>query len=441
MTTPLKIALVSEHASPLAVLGGVDAGGQNVHVAALADALGGLGHRVTVYTRRDAMGLAVEVPLRQGVIVHHVPAGPAREMSKDDLLPHMGAFGAYLAARWADDPPDIVHGHYWMSGLAALRGTRGLDIPVVQTFHALGKVKRRHQGPADTSPPRRIAAETALGRTCHRIIATCHDEVEELCSMGLPFSKTRVVPCGVDTELFTPRGPAAPRNGRPRLVQIGRLVPRKGADTAISALASIPGAELVIAGGPADDRFEADPEVRRLAALAQRNGVGHRLVLLGGVPREAMPALLRSADLVVCPARYEPFGIVPLEAMACGVPVVASSVGGHLDTVADRTTGRLFPAGNAQALAAAVNELLAAPHLREHYGAAGRRRVLARYGWHQVAAATERVYEELAAYAFGLRGARTSAARGAAPGGNRAPGKGTAPGNGSGTGTTTGAAG
>lgn len=393
--TPLKIALVSEHASPLAVLGGVDAGGQNVHVAALAGALADRGHEVTVYTRRDSVGLAVEVPLRAGVTVHHVPAGPPWEIPKDELLPYMGAFGDHLAKQWSDDPPDLVHSHFWMSGLAALRGARDLGVPVVHTYHALGTVKRRHQGAADTSPPRRVAAETAVGRASRRIIATCRDEVRELRAMGLPIGHTRVVPCGVDVRRFTPRGPAAERSGRPRLLQVGRLVPRKGADTAIAALARVPGAELLIAGGPPADRLAADPEARRLTAIAAEAGVSDRVVLLGGVPPERMPALLRSADAVLCPSVYEPFGITPLEAMACAVPVIASAVGGHLDTIADRTTGRLFPAGDVEALAEVARELLAAPQLRAAYGAAGRRRVLTRYGWDRVAAATEAVYHEV----------------------------------------------
>ncbi|WP_229758954.1 glycosyltransferase [Peterkaempfera bronchialis] len=392
---PLKISLVSEHASPLAVLGGVDAGGQNVHVAALAAALADLGHQVTVHTRRDTPDLPADVPLRPGVTVHHVPAGPAHAVPKDLLLPHMHAFGDHLARIWAADRPDLVHAHFWMSGLAALRGTRELAVPVVQTYHALGTVKRRHQGTADTSPIRRIPLEQAIGRMCRRIIATCRSEADELAAMGLPRHRTTVVPCGVDPARFTPDGPAAARSGRPRLLQIGRLVPRKGAATAIAALARIAGAELLIAGGPPAHRLDADPEARRLRALATETGVADRLRLLGGVPPEQMPALLRSADLVLCPPDYEPFGIVPLEAMGCGIPVVASAVGGHLDTVADRATGRLVPPGDPGALASAAVELLASPGTRAAYGRAGRRRVLARYSWETVAAATEEVYRDV----------------------------------------------
>lgn len=392
----LSIALVSEHASPLAALGGVDAGGQNVHVASLAGALADRGHRVTVYTRRDAPDLPERVALRAGVQVHHVPAGPPEQIPKDELLPHMGEFGRYLARVWRGRPPDVVHSHFWMSGLASLRATRDVGLPLLHTYHALGTVKRRHQQLADPSPPQRIALETEVGLGCDRIIATCRDEVAELGRMGVPAARVGIVPCGVDTELFTPRGPVAERGAqRHQLLQLGRLVPRKGAAVSVAALARLPETELVVVGGPPADRLADDPEVRRLRGLAREAGVADRVRFTGGVPSGDVPALLRAADVVLCPADYEPFGIVPLEAMACGRPVVASAVGGQLDTVADPATGRLVPPRDPEALARAVAELLADPALREASGEAGRRRVLRRYGWGQVAAATEAAYCEV----------------------------------------------
>lgn len=392
----LAIALVSEHASPLAALGGVDAGGQNVHVACLAGALADRGHRVTVYTRRDAPDLPCRVELRDGVEVHHVPAGPAEPLPKDELLPHMGEFGRYLERGWRTRAPDLVHSHYWMSGLAALRATRAHGLPLLHTYHALGTVKRRHQRLADTSPPERIPGEIEIGLGCDRVVATCRDEAAELTRMGIPPHKIGIVPCGVDPDRFTPRGPAAPRGPYPhRLLQLGRLVPRKGAAVAVAALARLPGTELVIVGGPPADRLDHDPEVRRLRGIARDAGVADRVRFTGAVPSEDVPPLLRSADVVVCPADYEPFGIVPLEAMACGVPVVASAVGGQLDTVADPGTGRLVPPRDPEALARAVAGLLADPAAREACGAAGRRRALSRYGWGRVAAATEAAYCEV----------------------------------------------
>ncbi|MDN3296047.1 glycosyltransferase [Streptomyces ficellus] len=390
----LSIALVSEHASPLAVLGGVDAGGQNVHVARLAGALADRGHHVTVFTRRDARDLPDRVPLRPGVEVHHVPAGPPEPIPKDELLPYMAAFGRWMAREWRVRPPDLVHSHFWMSGVASLRATRESRLPFLHTYHALGTVKRRHQGQADTSPPERIDRERQVGLGCDRVIATCHDEVFELSRMRIPPGKVGVVPCGVDTEQFCPDGPAAPRDGgqRYRLLQLGRLVPRKGAAVSITALTRLPDAELLVVGGPPADRLDADPEVRRLREVARLAGVADRVRFTGGVPPEEVAPLLRSADVVLCPGDYEPFGIVPLEAMACGRPVVASAVGGQLDTVADPATGRLVPPRDPDALARAVGELLADPARRAACGAAGRRRVLSRYGWARVAAATEKEY-------------------------------------------------
>ena len=398
--------MVSEHASPACALGGADAGGQNVYVAQLSLELARRGHEVTVYTRRDAPDLPARMPYPPAaaggaaVTIAHVPAGPPRTLPKDALFPHMPAFGAHLARVWAADPPDVVHAHFWMSGMAALAGARGLGVPVVQTFHALGTVKRRHQGERDTSPAERIDVERRIGRACSRVLATCTDEVDELTAMGVPATHTAVVPCGVDTERFRPEGGAAeaPARQRPhRLVATGRLVPRKGFDLAIRALAEVPDTELLIAGGPEPALLEREPEARRLRGLAARLGVADRVRLLGAVPHERMPALLRSADAVLCTPVYEPFGIVPLEAMACGVPVVATAVGGHLDSVADRVTGRLVPPGDAGALAGTVRELLAAPARLRAYGAAGRERALARYAWARVADGVERVYQQVAA--------------------------------------------
>ncbi|TVL89572.1 glycosyltransferase [Streptomyces sp. SAJ15] len=389
----LSIALVSEHASPLAALGGVDAGGQNVHVARLAGALADRGHRVTVYTRRDSADAPDTVPLRPGVQVRHVTAGPAEHLPKDRLLPYMPAFSRFLAEDWRSRPPDVVHSHFWMSGVAALRTTRLLGLPLAHTYHALGTVKRRHQKDADTSPPSRIRLETRVGRGCQRIIATCRDEVAELRRMDIPESSVRVVPCGVDTSHFTPDGAVARRGPYShQLLQLGRLVPRKGAAVSVAALALLPDTELVIVGGPPADRIDEDDEVRRLRALALSAGVADRVRFTGGVPPTDVPALLRAADVVLCPADYEPFGIVPLEAMACGTPVVASAVGGQLDTVWDPGTGRLVPPGDPRALARAAAGLLVDREARLACGAAGRRRVVTRYGWDRVAGATEEVY-------------------------------------------------
>lgn len=400
----MRIAMVSEHASPLALLGGPDAGGQNVHVDRLSRTLAGRGHRVTVYTRRDAPAseLPDRTPLAPGVTVEHVPAGPPEPLPKDELLAHMPEFGAHLARAWAAEPPDVVHAHFWMSGLAALRGAGAYGPPVVLTYHALGTVKRRHQGARDTSPPERVGVERDIGRGCAGVLATCTDEVAELTAMGLDRGRIEVVPCGVDTGHFRPGAGgsgtgAGPPVGGPRLLAVGRLVPRKGFEAAVRAVAQLPGARLDIAGGPEPDRLTSDPEAVRLRRLAAECGAGDRVRLLGGVPYERMPEVMRGATVLLSTPVYEPFGIVPLEAMACAVPVVATGVGGQRDTVADGVTGRLVPADDPGALARTTGELLGDPARLASFGEAGRRRVLERFTWERVADGAERMYVRVAA--------------------------------------------
>jgi D-inositol-3-phosphate glycosyltransferase len=399
----LRIALVSEHASPLAVLGGHDAGGQNVHVAELARALSRLGHSVQVFTRQDSSQMPARVWLAPGVEVVHVPAGPPVAVPKDDLLQWMPEFGDWLAAAWAADPPDVVHAHFWMSGVAALAAARELGLPVVQTFHALGSVKRRHQGTQDTSPPGRVDIEAAVARDVDAVLTTCSDEVHELEMMGVRADQRfHVVPCGVDTELFTPGPPPGPRPARSgsrrfRLLSVGRLVERKGFETIIRALPNLPDCDLVIAGGPAGTALAQDPEAVRLTRIAQTLGVNGQLQLVGSVGRGDMPRLLRSSDVVVATPWYEPFGIVPLEAAACGRPVVGSATGGLLDTIVPGLTGILIPPRDTSALALALRELLDNPTLRRNLGRAARRRAVARYSWRSVAIATNQVYREVVA--------------------------------------------
>ncbi|MFB9650962.1 glycosyltransferase [Pseudarthrobacter oxydans] len=399
----MRISMISEHASPLAALGGVDAGGQNVHVAALSEALARRGHHVTVYTRRDATELPARVRVGPRLEVVHVDAGPARHVPKDGLLPFMGELADGVARDWSLRPPDVVHGHFWMSGLAALDAARrpasGYRIPVIQTFHALGTVKRRHQGAEDTSPQERRWLEPGVGRSADRIIATCSDEVFELKAMGIDTGKISIAPCGVDLDFFSADGPTAARTAGHRILSVGRLVPRKGVDLVIRSLpylreSGFDDVELLIVGGGGDAGvLDADPEVRRLLGLAAELGVADQVRLQGQVARGEMPGIFRSADAVVCAPWYEPFGIVPLEAMACGVPVVAAAVGGLRDTVVDHGTGLHVPPRDPEAIASALAMLLRNRSLRAELGNAGKVRARTRYSWDRVAAETEKAYQ------------------------------------------------
>jgi D-inositol-3-phosphate glycosyltransferase len=308
----------------------------------------------------------------------------------------MGGFRDDLARTWRRAAPDVVHSHFWMSGKAALEAARPLGIPVVHTFHALGSEKRRHQGAADTSPVQRIAQECAIARNAERIVATSSAEVFELIRMGADPHALKVVPCGVDLDHFSPHGEAEPRSQRFRIVTLSRLVARKGVADVIEALAAVPDAELVVAGGDAKD-VPADPEALRLAALVQKLGIADRVCLRGRVERRDVPALLRSADVVACAPWYEPFGLVPLEAMACGVPVVVSAVGGLIDTVIDGVNGVHVPPRDPAQLARVLRALAADPQRRRSFARAGLQRVRSRYSWRRIAAETLDVYRVVAA--------------------------------------------
>jgi D-inositol-3-phosphate glycosyltransferase len=392
----VRIAFVSEHASPLANLGGVDAGGQNVYVAALAATLTKLGHAVVVYTRRDDPGLPFEVETPAGYVVRHLEAGPARPIPKDDIYAHVPELTARLSALWNADRPDVVHSHFWMSGLAALRAARPLELPVVHTFHALGSEKRRLQGSSDTSPHARIQEETFIAGAADRILATANAEVFELLRMGANPRSVRVVPCGVDLDQFSPDSERHDaRADCLRIVTLSRLVPRKGVDTVIEALAQLRNAELIVAGGASTPGFDDDPEARRLSELARRLHVENRVRFCGPVERALVPELLRSAGVVACTPWYEPFGMVPLEAMACGVPVVASNVGGLADTVVDGLTGFHVPPRDSHALARALRRLRS-PSVRTFMGRAASLRAQEHYSWFKIAASVVGEYRAVA---------------------------------------------
>ena len=390
----MNIGMVSEHASPLAVLGGVDAGGQNVHVAELAASLVRAGHRVVVYTRRDDPLLPRRIAMPSGVDVVQIDAGPAKVVPKDELFPYMDAFAADLTRAVLDDGIDLLHAHFWMSGYATLQAGAATHLPVVHTYHALGSEKRRFQGEKDSSPLGRLEVEIAILRDADFIVATSSNELFELMRLGADAHRLRVIPCGVDLAAFegTRELFPIPRRQRHRVVCLSRLVERKGIADVIAAVRALPDTELLIGGGGDAADLRDDPEARRLQRIAHEEGVADRVQLVGRVARAQVPAFLRSADVVACTPWYEPFGIVPLEAMACGVPVVASAVGGLNDTVVDGLTGYHVPPRSPGRIAHAIRALLDDERLRTSLGARGRRRVRARFTWERVAAATAEVY-------------------------------------------------
>ncbi|WNV87825.1 glycosyltransferase [Umezawaea sp. Da 62-37] len=350
----------------------VDVEAQRSHMTELSEALCARGHEVVLYLRQHSPMPLQRQRAKRGYQVVRVPAGPTDRLSGADLVPHLDEFAAFLDDHWSGWRPDVVHLRSWLSALAV---GGGRDIPVVQSFHGLGIVEQRFR---DTEARTRLDIERRTGAAAGRVVAASAEEVSDLVRMGVPRSRTSFVPCGIDTGLFTPDGPAMRSGGGPRLIATGDVRPHSGLDTAISALQSVPRAQLVIAGHVHSTDPREDPEVRRLVEHARRLGVADRVKFTGGVDRSRRPALLRSADVVLCPSWYEPLGATALEAMACGVPVVASAVGAFNDAVVDGVTGVLVPPRDSRALGFALRDLLADSTRRQMCAIAGVDRVQAR---------------------------------------------------------------
>jgi D-inositol-3-phosphate glycosyltransferase len=388
----MKIAMVAQHATPLRP--------GNDGIAELTEALARHGHHVTVYARKQHPALPGTAELGHGVRVEHITAGPAGQpggpAGDSELLAQLPAFSGPLRDRLARQRPDVVHAIRWTSGLAALTAVRGLAIPVVQAFSSLGVEETRDHAPdapATTAPRARLRLEPVIGRTADAVVAASSAVVSDLTRLGVPRRSVRCVPCGVDTGLFTPDGPIADRSSRPRLLAAADLRDHEPLQTLLRALTRVPGAELMIVGGPAPDRLPHDPGWQALAAMTGTLGLSGRVIFTGHVDRKTMPELLRSADLVLSTCAYEPSGSTTLDAMACGKPVIAPPTGGHADAVVDGTTGILIPPGRPALLAQRIRQLLAHPMLLEAYGAAAADRVTSRYSWDRIATETLAVYD------------------------------------------------
>jgi D-inositol-3-phosphate glycosyltransferase len=404
----VEIAMISEHASPLAALGGVDSGGQNVYVAQVASELGRRGHRVTVFTRRDAVRLPNELVCAPNVRLVHVTAGPPEPVPKERLLPYMPEF-TQRVIDWLDTRGrsfDLVHAHFFMSAQVAAELQRLRDLPFVVTLHALGRVRRRHQGTADRFPDERFAIEERVVAQARVIVAECPQDRDDLLGLyGAPAERIRVVPCG-----FSPSelGPAPKREARNRLglepneavvLQLGRMVPRKGVDTAIQGLArlihgyGIPARLLVVGGDTPVPDPVATPELGRLMALAEREGVAPQVRFEGRRDRAALRDYYAASDVFVSTPWYEPFGITPVEAMACGLPVLGAAVGGIKTTVVDGETGFLVPPSDPTAVAERLAVMLKDPALLRRMSA----RALVRsveFTWERVTDRLLEVYRE-----------------------------------------------
>ncbi|GGQ30914.1 glycosyltransferase involved in cell wall biosynthesis [Actinomadura coerulea] len=388
MHRPLHIALVSasdldgEHL-------------QSVHVRDLARSLtrplaaDGEPNQVTVYTRRQDRSARGRVRLAPGAALVNLDAGPARPLSDDELLQHLRDFADGLRRRWSGSArPDIVHAHGWIGGLAACAVARELGIPFVQSYHGVAAVERQAGRQVH---PHRDRLEKAIGRDADLVLAGHAEEATAVVRTGVPRPSVAVVPYGVDSEHFSQVGPAMPHGGRPRLVIVSEDL-GADAETALRALVHVPDAELAVAGGPEREELEHDSAVHRLRLLAKELHVADRVIFLGRLPRKTLPKLLRTASLALCLAPHQPSPTAPLEAMACGVPVAATPVGGNADEVLDHITGIHVPAGRPVVIGRAVRQLLSEDTTLHGYSIAAGDRARSRYSLERIAAETLRAY-------------------------------------------------
>lgn len=407
-----RIALISEHASPLAILGGVDGGGQNVYVGEIAKNLATLGYEVDVFTRRDSPVLPEQAEWVSGVRIIHVPVGPAEYVRKEDLLPLMADFTRYIV-QFCDREAcsyDLIHANFWMSGLVAAEIKQALGIPFVVTFHALGRVRRFHQGQADQFPDQRFAIEDRIVAEADHIIAECPQEEEDLIRFyNADSNRITIVPGGFDPGQFWSIGKALARVAlgiSPQenvILQLGRMVPRKGVDAVIRAFAqlqhhhNIP-ARLLVVGGESDNPDPvACPEISRLQAIAQEEGVAERVTFVGRRGRESLKWYYSAADVFVTTPWYEPFGITPVESMACGTPVIGSNVGGIKFTVQHEKTGYLVPPNEPKAIATHLAHLYQHPEQLELLRQQAIQRANTLFTWQKVATSIADLYERVIA--------------------------------------------
>lgn len=388
----MKIALVAQDATPFPS-DGASKLGDDIRLRELSQNLARKGHRVTVYTGKRRGTTPREARLHPAVRVEYIDTGGRPEES--DLLARVPAFSGPLRELWSRERPDVAHALRWTSGLAALAAARDLKIPVVQSFDSLGIAERRHGLIPSTAGTERIRLEPAIGRSATAVLAGSSDEESDLTRIGVPRRSIKVVPCGVDTEAFAAEGPTASRGDRARLVTVTGLreYDHDPLSTLLRALSKVPGAELIVAGGPQRADLGSDETFLSLAGLARSLDVADRVVFAGRLSHDALPPLLRSADLFVSMAEYEPSGMVCVEAMACGTPVIASAVGGQVDAVVDGTTGVLVPAGRPALLAQRIRQLLGHPMLLEAYSVAAADRARSRYSWDRIAHETAAVYD------------------------------------------------
>ncbi len=403
--TPLRVAMLSVHTCPLAALGGKETGGMNVYVRELARELARMGAAVDVFTRSQNPAISRVVRLGDGARVIHLPAGPQAPMARERVHAYLEEFvdgvEAWRLANGADY--DLVHGHYWLSGLVGLSLRARWGVPLVQMFHTLAAMKNGAGVVAEREPALRLAEERRIVGAADRLVAANAIERAGLVkAYGADASRVAVIPCGVDTDLFRGGDAAIARDvlgvaRGPLLLYVGRIAPIKGLETLLDALGCLRGrgigARLVVVGGETDEPVDAhEAGVRRRVTTL---GLANAVTFVGAQPQERLRDWYVAADVIVLPSYYESFGMVALEAMACGSPVVASRVGGLQTTVRDGVTGLLVPEGDPCALADTIARVLADGALRWRLGREGQRWA-SQHRWPCVAEAISREYATLA---------------------------------------------
>ena len=399
-----RLAMLSMHTSPLAQPGAGDSGGMNVYVRELASSLAQAGVEVDVFTRSHAPGLAEVVDVEPGLRVVHVEAG-AHDLAKEALPDVVDEFADGVLAALERVRPVALHANYWLSGIAGHRLKHELELPLVSTFHTLARVKAET---GDPEPERRIQAEAEVIGCSDVITASCPAEADDLVAhYGARRERIELVPPGVQHAFFSPGEQQQARRavdlpaGVPVLLFVGRIQPLKSLDVAVEALAEVlvhrPDAVLVVIGGASG--LEGGAEVARIQERAAVLGVLDHLRFVPPQPHHMLSTWYRAADVVVVPSRSESFGLVALEAAACGVPVVAANVGGLRTLVEHGRTGYLVDTRRPSDYAAAVERILADPALADRF-AADAAEAAGRYRWSGTAARLRRLYADLSARAL-----------------------------------------
>jgi len=407
--------MLSVHTSPLASLGGKETGGMNVYVRNVSQELGALGYDVDVFTRRQCpeMPAILEEALGPRTRIVHLAAGPERPYHRYLVWQHLPEFLASLKCFAAQEGAsyDLLHSHHWLSGWVGLELKREWRLPLVHMFHTLGLIKDSiAQREEKEEPPERIGVEGRIVAATDRVVAASPLERDSLVSLyGADPARIAVIPCGVDAALFYPRPEyeARVRLELPcqhRMVLfVGRIEPLKGIDTLLKAMALVSEAHpewrgnlcLVVIGGEANsDPTRRDAEMEYLRRLEAELGLGGLVTFAGPQRQDLLPYYYSAAQVVVVPSHYESFGMVALEAMACGRPVIASDVGGLSYTVQDGKTGYLVPRGDPQALADKITLVLSDRTLAGWLGSNGRAFAQG-YRWELVVSQLDRLYQEV----------------------------------------------